>query len=88
MLALLTFVGVHPLVCCAFVAHVVGQVSLFGPGWDVGGEAEQGVVHGQAIVVCRWRYSRTGWMYFYCIPGVTLHWDDDLCVCVGLTYPV
>lgn len=48
----LTFVGVHPL---HFVAHVVGQVSLFGPGWDVGGQSQQGVVHGQAVVVHRWR---------------------------------
>lgn len=50
----LTFVGVIPFVCCCFMAHVVGQVTLFGPGGNVGGEAEQGVVHGQAIVMCGW----------------------------------
>lgn len=32
----LTFVSVHPFY---FVAHVVGQVSLFRPRWDVGGQA-------------------------------------------------
>lgn len=37
------------------MTHVVGQVSLFGPRGDVGGQAEQGVVHGQAIVVNRWK---------------------------------
>lgn len=37
------------------MTHVVGQVSLFGPRGNVGGQAEQGVVHGQAIVVNRWK---------------------------------
>lgn len=51
----LTFVSVNPFVCRCFVTHVVGQVSLFGPRGNVGGQAEQGVVHGQAIVVNRWK---------------------------------
>lgn len=36
------------------MAHVVGQVALFRPRGDVGREAEQGVVHGQAVVMCGW----------------------------------
>lgn len=51
----LTFVSVHPFVCGCFVAHVVGQVSLFRPREDAGGQALQGVVHGQAVVVRRCR---------------------------------
>lgn len=38
----------HPL---DFMAHVVGQISLFRTRWDVGGQAEQSLVHGQAVVV-------------------------------------